>query len=90
MNKSDLLYDADSVMTLGDSVFISALHGNGIDALLAAIDRALPPDRRRCVFLFPYDDMSPSSLVREDSTAIIIVPTIDLENGNNIRTVLQS
>lgn len=68
MNKSDLLYDADSVMTLGDSVFISALHGNGIDALLAAIDRALPPDRRRCVFLFPYDDMSPSSLVREDST----------------------
>lgn len=68
MNKSDLLYDADSVMTLGDSVFISALHGNGIDALLASIDRALPPDRRRCVFLFPYDDMSPSSLVREDST----------------------
>lgn len=68
MNKSDLLYDADSVMTLGDSVFISALHGNGIDALLAAIDRALPPDRRRCVFLYPYDDMSPSSLVREDST----------------------
>lgn len=68
MNKSDLLYDADSVMTLGDSVFISALHGNGIDALLTAIDRALPPDRRRCVFLFPYDDMSPSSLVREDST----------------------
>lgn len=68
MNKSDLLYDADSVMTLGDSVFISALHGNGIDTLLAAIDRALPPDRRRCVFLFPYDDMSPSSLVREDST----------------------
>lgn len=68
MNKRDLLYDADSVMTLGDSVFISALHGNGIDALLAAIDRALPPDRRRCVFLFPYDDMSPSSLVREDST----------------------
>lgn len=68
MNKSDLLYDADSVMTLGNSVFISALHGNGIDALLTAIDRALPPDRRRCVFLFPYDDMSPSSLVREDST----------------------
>lgn len=68
MNKCDLLYDTDNIMSLGDSVFISALHGNGIDALLAAIDRALPPDRRRCVFLFPYDDISPSSLVREDST----------------------
>lgn len=68
MNKCDLLYDTDSVMTLGSSVFISALHGNGIDALLRAIDSALPPDRRRCVFLFPYDDMSPSAVVREDST----------------------
>lgn len=68
MNKCDLLYDTDNIMTLGDSVFISALHGNGVDALLSAIDRALPPDRRRCVFLFPYDDMSPSSLVRDDST----------------------
>ncbi len=68
MNKCDLLYDTDNIMTLGDSVFISALHGNGVDALLNAIDRALPPDRRRCVFLFPYNDMSPSSLVREDST----------------------
>ncbi len=68
MNKCDLLYDTDNITTLHDSVFISALHGNGVDALLTAIDRALPPDRRRCVFLFPYNDMSPSSLVREDST----------------------
>lgn len=68
MNKCDLLYDTDNIMTLGDSVFISALHGNGIETLLSAIDRALPPNRRRCVFLFPYDDMSPSSLAREDST----------------------
>lgn len=68
MNKSDLLYSTEGLASLGKTVFISALRGNGIAELLEAIDEALPPDRKRCVYLFPYSDMSPSATVREDGT----------------------
>ena len=36
--------------------------------MLKAIDDALPPDRARAIYVFPYSDMSPSNLVREDGT----------------------
>ena len=68
MNKADLLYDTNSIPTLGCTVFISALRGTGINELLKAIDDALPPDRARAIYVFPYSDMSPSNLVREDGT----------------------
>lgn len=68
MNKCDMVYNTDDVPTLGNAVFISALRGNGIAKLLTAIDDALPPDRKRCTYLFPYSDMSPSAEVRDDGT----------------------
>ncbi len=68
MNKCDMVYNTDDVSTLGNAVFISALRGNGIAKLLTAIDDALPPDRKRCTYLFPYNDMSPSAEVRDDGT----------------------
>lgn len=68
MNKCDLVYNTDDIATIGRAVFISAKHGNGIAKLLAAIDDALPPDRKRCTYLFPYADMAPSAAIREDGT----------------------
>lgn len=68
MNKCDMIYSTDDVPVPGKAVFISALRGNGISKLLTAIDEALPPDRKRCVYLFSYSDMSPSAEIRADGT----------------------
>ncbi len=68
MNKADLLYNTDDIPTIGRTVFISALRGTGINELLKAIDESLPPDRARATYLFPYSDMGPSNIVREDGT----------------------
>lgn len=66
MNKCDQIYDLNDVPTIGNTVYISALRGNGIDKLLTAIEEALPKDRKRCTYLFPYNDLKPAALVRED------------------------
>ncbi|MCQ2461267.1 MAG: GTPase HflX [Clostridia bacterium] len=66
MNKCDQIYDLNDVPTIGNTVYISALRGNGIDKLLNAIEEALPKDRKRCTYLFPYNDLKPAALVRED------------------------
>lgn len=66
MNKSDRLYDMDSCLTISNTVFISALHGNGIQKLLSAIDDNLPKDRKRYLYLFPYSNMSEAALIRKD------------------------
>ncbi|NLL63625.1 MAG: GTPase HflX [Ruminococcaceae bacterium] len=71
MNKCDMVYDEDTLPIIGKTVFISALRGSGIDKLLEAIDEALPPDRKRCIYLFPYDDIAPSNEVREDGTVFL-------------------
>lgn len=66
MNKCDMVYDRDAVPTIGSTVYISALRGNGIAKLLDAIEETLPKDRVRLTYLFPFDDLKPASMVRED------------------------
>lgn len=48
-----------------NSVKISAATGDGIDSLLAAIENALPKDRKRVKILLPFDKMKLSSIVRD-------------------------
>ena len=66
MNKCDQVYDALNVPSIGNTVYISALRGNGIDKLLTKIEESLPKDRERHKYLFPYDNLKPSALVRDD------------------------
>lgn len=66
MNKCDMIYDLSGVPTIGNTVYISALRGNGMDKLLEAIEEALPKDRERHTYLFPYSDLKPAALVHED------------------------
>ena len=68
MNKCDKIYDLDAVRYVENSVFISALRGNGISKLLDAIEKALPPDRQRHVYLFPYSNISPANEIHDDGT----------------------
>ena len=53
-NKSDLAFSGDREKE-ADSVSISALTGEGIDDLLAAIDRKLDKGTRRVTIHLPYD-----------------------------------
>ena len=66
MNKCDMVYDLNDVPSIGNTVYISALRGNGIDKLLDKIEESLPKDRERHTYLFPYSDLKPSAMVRED------------------------
>ena len=66
MNKCDQIYDLNDVPTIGNTVYISALRGNGIEKLLTKIDEALPQNIKRCTYLFPYNAMKEAAMVRED------------------------
>ncbi|MBR0113274.1 MAG: GTPase HflX [Clostridia bacterium] len=49
-----------------DAVKISALTGEGVDDLLAAVSKALPPTRMRVKMLIPYSDGAAAARLRED------------------------
>ena len=68
MNKCDLVPGLEDLPVVGKPICISAKYGKGLEELLNAIDEALPPDRKRVKFLFPYSDMGPAADVRADST----------------------
>ncbi len=54
MNKCDLVGDAGSILSFGRTVMISALEKRGIDTLLNAIVKELPPTRRKAELLIPF------------------------------------
>ena len=64
-NKCDLP-EAVLFHTEPDAVLISALDGRGLDTLLAAIAKALPPTRARAKFLIPYTDGAAAAALRRD------------------------
>ncbi len=66
LNKCDL--DTCAVMPSPDknAVKISALTGEGIDELLAAVAKALPANRMRVKMLIPYSAGSAAAEIRED------------------------
>ncbi|MDD6395555.1 MAG: GTPase HflX [Firmicutes bacterium] len=66
MNKIDAA-DKDAVLGI-DGVRISAKNREGFDALLSAIEEALPVKKVRTCLLFPFSDIGASALVRENGT----------------------
>lgn len=77
-NKCDLLPEGASLFFESDAVAISAIDGRGLDKLLTAIQKALPPTRARAKMLIPYSDGSAASALRKDS---VIISEEYRENG---------
>ncbi|MCL2885155.1 MAG: GTPase HflX, partial [Oscillospiraceae bacterium] len=48
------------------TLYISALTGDGLPALLGAVAAALPPDRRRVTLLLPYSQGALAQRCREE------------------------
>lgn len=90
LNKCDLVENLETLPTIGKPILISALQGKGMEELLKAIDEALPPNRLRCTYLFPFHDMGPASIVRKDGTVFSEEYTADglvIDALCNIRVV---
>ncbi len=68
LNKCDKLDHNDDLPIIGKAVCISAKEQRGLENLEQAVEEALPKDRIRVTYLFPYTDLSPASEVREDGT----------------------
>lgn len=66
MNKCDKVGDIYSMPTFGKTVLISALEGRGLDALLDAIVKELPPTRRSAKLLIPFKDGALAARVRKE------------------------
>lgn len=66
LNKVDIA-DSDDLLGI-EGVRISAKHGEGFDALLSAIEEALPVKKIRTKLLFPFSDIGQSTLVRDNGT----------------------
>jgi GTP-binding protein HflX len=70
LNKCDLTGDTFGLPTIGKSVMISALKGEGLDRLLETVARELPPTRKRAKLLIPYDKGSDAAALRRDGVVI--------------------
>lgn len=64
LNKSDKACNSDFDF-YENTVKISALTGEGIDLLLAAIEKALPQNKRRIKVLLPFDKLKLAAIVRQ-------------------------
>ena len=66
MNKCDLVPDIFDLPTIGKSVMISALNGQGVDDLLEEIQNTLPKNRTRVKLLIPFDKGGILAQIRAD------------------------
>ncbi|MDD7194442.1 MAG: GTPase HflX [Clostridiaceae bacterium] len=66
-NKCDLPEAKENFIPEQNSVMISALEEEGLDRLLEAIAKALPPTRARAKLLIPYSDGAAAAAFRKDS-----------------------
>lgn len=65
-NKCDLPQADEAAMRLPGAVNISALEGKGLDELLDAVAKALPPTRAKAKLLIPYSDGAAAAALRKD------------------------
>ncbi|MDD3193747.1 MAG: GTPase HflX [Oscillospiraceae bacterium] len=65
LNKCDRLEQPPAILG-GATVLISAKTGQGLDLLLAAIGRALPPSQLRMKLLLPYEKAALAAEIRAD------------------------
>ena len=66
MNKCDLVGDIYSMPTFGKTVMISALKEKGFDELLKAIEKELPPTRRKAELLIPFKAGAVAARIRNE------------------------
>ena len=66
MNKCDLVESVADLPTFGRTVMISAANGTGLDKLLEAIAKELPPTRRQAKLLLPYSAAAAAARFRTD------------------------
>ncbi len=70
-NKCDLPQADEAAMRLPGAVNISALEGKGIDELLDAVAKALPPTRAKAKLLIPYSDGAAAAALRKDGVITV-------------------
>lgn len=66
MNKCDLVGDIYSMPTFGKTVMISALNKRGFDELLEAINKELPPTRKKAEFMIPFSAGAFAARIRKE------------------------
>lgn len=66
MNKCDLVGDIYSMPTFGKTVMISALQEKGFEELLKAIEKELPPTRRKAELLIPFKAGAVAARIRNE------------------------
>ena len=66
MNKCDLVPALMDMPAAGNAVWISALHGKGIDSLLAAIEEALPVKMQVAELLLPFEQAGLAARIRRE------------------------
>ena len=66
MNKCDLVPALMDMPAAGNAVRISALHGKGIDSLLAAIEEALPVKMQMAELLLPFEQAGLAARIRRE------------------------
>ena len=70
-NKCDLPQADEAAMRLPGAVNISALEGKGLDELLDAVAKALPPTRVKAKLLIPYSDGAAAAALRKDGVITV-------------------
>lgn len=70
-NKCDLPAADEAAMRLPGAVNISALDGKGLDELLEAVAKALPPTRAKAKLLIPYSDGAAAAAFRKDGVITV-------------------
>ena len=70
-NKCDLPQADEAAMRLPGAVNISALEGKGLDELLDAVAKALPPTRAKAKLLIPYSDGAAAAALRKDGVVAV-------------------
>lgn len=88
MNKCDLVGNVYNLPTFGRTVMISALEGKGIDELLEAIQKELPPTRKKARLLIPFSAGSVAAQIRRDGAVeqeeytadgLMMTATVDID-----------
>ena len=70
-NKCDLPQADEAAMRLPGAVNISALEGKGLEELLDAVAKALPPTRAKAKLLIPYSDGAAAAALRKDGVITV-------------------
>jgi len=86
LNKCDLLLDSTNLLSLSNSVCISAKTGAGIPDLLLRIQQLLPNKRRKVTLLIPFTEGSVAGKIRKDG---VVLDEQYTENGIKMTAIIE-